>query len=189
MEYMRKRIDNWVVNGGNRAHLWESVKGAPRREGTVAVVPPASDEDPRPSYTSPQGPDQAPGNYRSSDVARAIVQPAQNRIEREINRLRAQLGGWTSRKTGLQHELGIIDWRLRLLARANERADIVGQCGWDQRLCYGDEECVEFGAGVLESYDMHAEGDEAQVEEFGVWWCAESRKCPRHAGYGLCPFY
>jgi COMPASS component SPP1 len=37
MGYMRGRIDAWAARGGSRAHLWESVKGAPRREGTVTA--------------------------------------------------------------------------------------------------------------------------------------------------------
>jgi COMPASS component SPP1 len=179
---MRKRIDKWALNGGNRAHLWESVKGAPRREGTVAVVPIASSQSAH-AVPGPSGPNQVLGDHRSSLLAQAVVQPAQNRVEREVARLRAQLADWAARRRALEHALGTVDWRMRLLTRASARADALGGCGWDQRLCYGDEECEEFGAGVLESYDVSEEGDEAQMEEFGAWWCADSRKCARHSGY------
>jgi COMPASS component SPP1 len=181
MTYMRKRIDKWAGSGGNRAHLWESVKGAPRREGTVAVVPVAAAQAAH-AMPSPSGPHQVLGDHRASLLAQVVRQPAQNRIEREVARLRTQLADWAARRAVLEHALGTVEWRTRLLARASSRADALGACGWDQRLCYGDEECEEFGAGVLESYDGGAEGDEAQMDEYGAWWCSDSRKCARHSG-------
>ncbi|KAH8998894.1 hypothetical protein EDB86DRAFT_785430 [Lactarius hatsudake] len=36
VQYMHMRISLWVDNGGNRDRLWETVKGAERREGVVA---------------------------------------------------------------------------------------------------------------------------------------------------------
>jgi len=56
----------------------------------------------------------------------------------------------------------------------------LGQCGWDQRLCFGDAEWADFGAGVLESYDgevMQVDGEEAE------WWCPGKKQCERHAGW------
>lgn len=179
---MSKRIDNWEARGGNRAHLWQSVKGAQRLEGVVALVPPVQ-KDAQPVSSAPQGPDQSLEAYRSSDAARAIVQPAQSRIEREADRLRAQVEGWIARKHDLKQELVIINWRTRLLTRASQRADLLGECGWDQRMCYGDEEWEEFGQGVLESYDERPTEDDELNEEFGQWWCPAPKKCNRHAGY------
>jgi COMPASS component SPP1 len=184
MEYMSARIDGWVSCGGDRAHLWESVKGAPRREGFVAVVPLAPEGEQIVEIV-PQGPDQTlEQSYKSSDAARAVVQPAHDRVQREVDRLESQISGWKERQLEQQQELKIVSWRIQLLARASHRADAVGECGWDQRLCYGDEEWLEFGEGVLESYDVEQGGaDQDHADEFGQWWCPAPKKCNRHAGW------
>jgi COMPASS component SPP1 len=87
--------------------------------------------------------------------------------------------------------MDVVLWRKRLLELAAERADNVDQCGWDQRLCFGDEEWADFGAGVLESYEENVrvgeDADDAMAVDGaadgeGAWWCVGKKKCERHAG-------
>jgi len=80
-------------------------------------------------------------------------------------------------------DMEVVVWRKRLLELAAERAATVTQCGWDQRLCFGDEEWAEFSAGVLESYEETAPEDAMEVDGEGAWWCAGKKKCERHAGW------
>jgi COMPASS component SPP1 len=81
----------------------------------------------------------------------------------------------------------VILWRERLTELASERAEKLDICGWDQRLCFGDEEWADFGAGVLETYEEKLESGEsmsvdAAAEGDGEWWCPGKKKCDRHAG-------
>ena len=81
----------------------------------------------------------------------------------------------------------VVLWREKLLELATARATAAEQCGWDQRLCFGDEDYAEFGPGVLESYEDEEEtkaGDAMQVDapEEQVWWCQGKKKCDRHSG-------
>jgi COMPASS component SPP1 len=192
MAYMKARIDGWTHRGGDRGGLWEAVKGAQRLEGVVAIPPtavattaPAKDEAAPAALGAarfrPAGSISADA-YRPTSGPRAIVQPASghDRIAREVARLRAQVAQWATRRAALVRELAMLGWREQLFARACARADVRGECGWDQRLCFGDEECAEFGAGVLESYDEHeaADGEDTGQE----WWCRGVKKCDRHGG-------
>jgi COMPASS component SPP1 len=83
-------------------------------------------------------------------------------------------------------------WREKLIKLAADRATRVTECGWDQRLCFGEYEWAEFGEGVLESYEALEErlangdnGEEMEVDRpdgSGEWWCNGKQKCDRHAG-------
>jgi len=81
----------------------------------------------------------------------------------------------------------VVVWREQLLQLASERADNVGLCGWDQRLCFDDEEWAEIGAGVLESYEgLKEEGGDGEMDvDAGdeQWWCPGQKLCDRHAGW------
>jgi len=82
-------------------------------------------------------------------------------------------------------------WREKVVELASERAEVVDQCGWDQRLCFGEEEWADFGAEVLESYEERTNTDSGddgmQVDGAsaspGEWWCTGKKKCERHAGW------
>jgi len=84
----------------------------------------------------------------------------------------------------------VVLWREKLLELATARANNIDECGWDQRLCFGDEEYAEFGTGVLESYEEQGtrreDGDAMQIDgaaEGAEWWCKGKKKCDRHAGW------
>lgn len=120
-------------------------------------------------------------------VATARVKPASmGKVEREVANLNAVLDEIVTLREDLKEGMDIVLWRERLLELASERAEQVSQCGWDQRLCFSDEEWADFGAGVLESYEDGAKEGAMQVDgapEPEDWWCVGSEKCERHAGY------
>ncbi|KAH8102627.1 hypothetical protein BXZ70DRAFT_929278 [Cristinia sonorae] len=162
---MRMRIDQW---GGDKGRLWESVRDAQRREGLVIRC---------------IGGD-------SENGIQEVVRPSKTKLDREMERLHAQLDKVARKRDETKKELDIVLWREKLVELASARAETVDDCGWDQRLCFGDEEYAEFGAGVLESYEEENEhatavDDEMQVDsqvEAGEWWCRGRKKCERHAG-------
>lgn len=169
---MTRQIEAW---GGDRNRLWESVKGAERREGVVyrVVVDPTT----------------------GSERTEAVV-PSRNQNQRELERLHASLSKIVDRREVLAREQEVLGWRERVVELAAGRAERKGECGWDQRLCFGDEEVLEFGGDVEGTYDederrdgMVVEGQEdgADVAGEGEWWCGGKKKCDRHAGYALYP--
>ena len=91
----------------------------------------------------------------------------------------------------LKQEHDVISWRQKVLELAAARADRVDECGWDQRLIFDEEEYLEFGDGVLESYEERSPQLNGAAEEsmqvdgacgHGEWWCRGKKKCQRHAG-------
>ncbi|KAJ7070989.1 hypothetical protein C8F01DRAFT_1362785 [Mycena amicta] len=147
---MKARIDKYTKNGGKKELLWESVKSAQKREAVVIVH---QDDD----CTNGQR-----------------IKPSIGRVEREEANLNAVLDEVVAQREELRQGMDIIIWRERLLDLATEHAhQTEGQCGWDQRLLFGEDEWEECGEEVLESYDK--EGEE--------WWCLESDNCERHAGW------
>ena len=162
---MRFRIERW---GGDKERLWESVKDAQRREGVVIRC--VSSE--------------------SGGETQELVRPSKTKAEREVERLHLQLDKVALKRDETKKEMEILLWREKLVELATARAESLDECGWDQRLCFGDEEYAEYGPGVLESYEEeHAhQEDEMQVDgaqEVGEWWCRGKKKCERHAGYVL----
>ncbi|KAI0271367.1 hypothetical protein BC834DRAFT_966858 [Gloeopeniophorella convolvens] len=153
VQYMHMRVSLWIAQGGDRARLWDTVKAAERREG-VAVP--------------------APG----APARAAAAAPPPTKATRELARLRGRLAEVVRKREALKAETDAVAWREKLTQLAVQRAEAVEQCGWDQRLCFGDEEVAEFGAGVLESYE---EGDGGAEE--AEWWCTGKKKCERHAGW------
>jgi len=106
------------------------------------------------------------------------------KFEREVERLNLQLDEVVQMRETVKKELEIVMWRHRLLELAIARAESRSDCGWDQRLCFGDEEWTDFGMGVLETYEENGQkNDTMSVDDDGEWWCAGKKKCDRHAGW------
>jgi hypothetical protein len=92
----------------------------------------------------------------------------------------------------MKRDLDTVMWREKVVRLASERAGKVDECGWDQRLCFGEEEWADFGLEVLESYEEERvkveSGDDAMALDaasstHGEWWCTGKKKCERHAGW------
>ncbi|KAI0033155.1 hypothetical protein K488DRAFT_48234 [Vararia minispora EC-137] len=177
VKFMRMHIFQWAASSGGREKLWESVKGAEQREGVVMRVPDSA--------------------HASEGVP---AKPVATKAERALTRLRAQLDDVVMKREELMKRMEVLVWREKVTALAVKRAESVEVCGWDQRLCFGDKDITEFGAGVLESYGegegkaIEEEGDtdaDADVdteamhvdEGQGEWWCEGKKKCERHAGW------
>ncbi|KAF7320280.1 PHD-type domain-containing protein [Mycena kentingensis (nom. inval.)] len=146
---LKLRIERFAQEGGKKENLWESVKHAQKREAVVVVH--AGDDC---------GKENGP-------------KPAIGRVEREEASLNAVLEEVVEQRESLRQGMDIIIWRERLLDLASERAEQIGQCGWDSRLLFGEEDWAECGDEVLENYDR--EGEE--------WWCLENESCERHSGW------
>ncbi|THH19857.1 hypothetical protein EW146_g1387 [Bondarzewia mesenterica] len=167
---MQMRIGVWADKGGELEGLWESVKGAEKREGVVVSTQLAKEQQ-----ALSQSPEVAAGSNdadrmkadgKTSEDGRmigdepllGIVKPKKAKAERELERLRPQLDDVVRKREATKKELEIVIWREKLTELAVQRSEIVEECGWDQRLCFGDEEVAEFGAGVLESYEEGGSG-------------------------------
>jgi len=155
VEYMQSRIDAWAKKGGQKEELWESVKKAEKREGIAVCV----DEKIKSGLDDKN--------------------KKQSRMDRETERLQGVLNQVVKVREETRDSMEIIAWREQLLQLASERAEHIDQCGWDQRLCFGEEEWQTYGAGVVESYEVRDEND----EEDGEWWCSGQKSCKRHNGY------
>ena len=170
MQYMHMRISLWVDSGGNRDRLWETVKNAERREGVVVSAHVAEGQSRSPIVTGDQ-------------AVLVIVPPRISKADRELARLRARLETLVQKREALKAEMDVIAWREKVTELAIQHADTIDQCGWDQRLCFGEEEVAEFGASVLESYEEnHAQADVDGMQEEAEWWCMGKKKCERHSG-------
>lgn len=174
VKYMQQRIDAWTAKGGSTRLLWDSVKNAERREGVVVQADRLS--------------------LLQYDPTGASVLAAECSVkhDREVERLRSRLDRVMKTREQLKKEMEVVIWRQKLVELASDRANRVDECGWDQRLCFDDEEWAEFGAGVLESYEESQEDVDQTVNgmqvdgpvaEHGEWWCKGKKKCDRHAGW------
>jgi len=171
---MQARLDAWANKGGKKDRLWDAVKTAQRREGVVVHAPDAVilSED-------------------RKDMLKPVISSGANRVNRDVQRLNELLDSVVKLREEIKKGLEVVVWRERLLELATERGEQLSQCGWDQRLCFGDEEWAEYGAGVLESYDdtkhdensPNGESNSGGVEGFGAWWCPGKEKCDRHVGW------
>lgn len=176
--------------------LWESVKDAKRREGRTISEP--NRKIPKRILAELQNNADTKEDADVVDIKSPIT-PLISSSEIQdsiVQRLNAQLQNIFVEREVRKKELEVIAWRERLHQLACDRSERVEDCGWDQRLCFGDEEIVEFGEGVMESYDEphqpnglangNAEGQNTDVDEAadsGEWWCIGRKKCDRHAGY------
>ncbi|KAL5535553.1 SPP1 [Sanghuangporus sanghuang] len=188
VRHMHRKIQSWAGNGGDIRSFWESVKDAKRREGFVTheldrTLPKVilaeiqNNSLPRPQASV-------------SEVKQTLGdEEGRNSI---VFRLEEQLQTIVQEREELKKQLEVLSWRERLLQLASDRAESMGDCGWDQRLVYGDEEWMEFGAGVLESYDEAAPNGHSEENQdmdvdggtvVGEWWCRGKKKCERHVGW------
>jgi COMPASS component SPP1 len=179
VKYMQTRVENWAKKGGKTDKLWESVKDAERREGIVVCAMDKMDTE---------------SDVDGLPVKPKIVRPSKTKIERETERLNNILSSIVKMREDIQRGMEIIVCRERLLQLASERAEQVGQCGWDQRLCCDDEELADIGAGMLESYEVDGVKEENGDNDMDVdghdeqWWCPGKKVCDRHSGYAACHF-
>lgn len=156
---MQSRLDAWVKKGGKKEKLWETVSGAEKREGVVVST--------------------GVGAIAGKE---AMAKIKKDRSDRENKSLDSLLDRIVKLREEIKKGIEVLSWRERLLELAEARADRVDKCGWDQRLCFGDDEWADFGAEVFESYE-EGDGDDAmQVDGAGEWWCPGPRKCNRHVG-------
>jgi len=170
VQYMHMRISLWIENGGNRDRLWDTVKNAEKREGVVVSA-------------CLKGQSRSPA-IAGDQPAFAIVLPKISKADRELARLRARLDTLVQKREALKAEMDVIAWREKVTELAIQHADMIEQCGWDQRLCFGEEEVAEFGASVLESYEEnHTQADVDETQEEAEWWCMGKKKCDRHSGW------
>ncbi|KAI8995590.1 hypothetical protein BD414DRAFT_410362 [Trametes punicea] len=186
--YMQRRIDGW---GGDQEVLWASVREVKQREGVVVKVH-VIEEEPGGAPGSEQKPAGAGGLSQLVMETHEVQKPTKTQYERTVTRLQAELYKIAPKREVLKRELEIILWRRKLLELAAERAERLGECGWDQRLCLDDDEYAEYAAGILESYDEgngQANGEQSAMQvdgsgvEDGAWWCRGKKKCQRHAGW------
>ncbi|KAG6336952.1 hypothetical protein ID866_2146 [Astraeus odoratus] len=179
IKYMQLRISHWEASGGRRDVLWQSVKRAEKREGVVVRV----DAFEAPNSAKVDG--SSNGRLRIGPTSAST----KRKIEWEISRLNARLEEVVKEREIVKGEMDMVLWREKVVSLASHRAEKVDKCGWDQRLCFGEEEWVDYGAEVLESYEKSEAGDEVmQVDGMslpghGEWWCTGKKKCERHAGW------
>ncbi|KAJ7169926.1 hypothetical protein C8R46DRAFT_1265823 [Mycena filopes] len=177
---IKKRIDTFAKNGGKKELLWDSVKDAEKREAVVIVHDEGAKDGLAEDGCSLR--ENGGGDVPPVQVVVARVKPPNmGKVEREVTTLRAALNEVVTMHEELKEGMDIVLWREQLLELATERAEQLGQCGWDQRLCFGEDEWAEFGAGVLESYE-DAKEDSMQVDA-EEWWCVDGEACARHAGW------
>jgi COMPASS component SPP1 len=191
---MQSRIDSWAKKGGRPDKLWESVKNAEKREGVVvcAMENEANGHvNGHVNCASGDGVKMEVDSSSKGDIVKPlkqhrIIPPAKTKVERETERLNASLESVMILREEIKRGMEVVVWREQLLQLATERADHVGLCGWDQRLCFDDEEWADIGSGVLESYEgLKEEGGDVEMDvDAGdeQWWCPGERLCDRHAG-------
>jgi COMPASS component SPP1 len=220
---MQSKINAWTDKGGKKEKLWDTVKTAKKRQGTVIAHNKPKDrsrsEISRVGSSSPPPSQETtiiPSSLCSNDVtslsgplltSNEYVALTSASSDAAVKKLNVLLDKVVKMRNELVSAMNVIIWREKLLDLAKERAERVGTCGWDQRLCLGDDEVEgDFGTSVLESYDVDreneengdgddqgdqkmngvltdgADGEEDEVRH-GDWWCPGVVKCQRHAGW------
>lgn len=175
---MQLRISQWEKAGGKRDMLREAVKNAEKREGVVVLA------------STVNGPNKYPNGTRMEE--RKIDTPgaaSKRKTGWETARLNAQLEEVVRERETVKREMDMVLWREKVINLAIQHTEKGDTCGWDQRLCVGEEEWADYGVEVLESYDEERAGsgdDAMQVDgtppSYGGWWCTGKKKCERHAG-------
>ena len=185
IKYMESRIDSWAKKGGKTDRLLDGVRGAQKREGVVVRI---NEADSDTSANESEAPNSS-GKLKSSSehTKNGYTKPSKpltSKVQREKERLNQALDQVVRMGNDLKKGLEVLTWREKLLELASERSESAGTCGWDRRLCMGDEEWADRGQGILESYedrgeaDMDVDGNEGD----GEWWCEEEAACSRHMG-------
>lgn len=177
---MRARIAQWEKSGGARGLLWECVKNTTKREGVVVCA-----------ETNVASPPRMMDVDSNNSERKPLDSAAKRRSEREVACLNARLEEVVKEREFMKRELDMVMWREKVVELASERAEKVDECGWDQRLCFGEEEWADFGPEVLESYEEERVKVESRDDGMsldvvsamhGEWWCTGKKKCERHAG-------
>ncbi|KAG6842621.1 hypothetical protein C0991_000147 [Blastosporella zonata] len=166
LKYMQSRADAWAKKGGKKDELWETVKDAEKREGVVVCA------------GEPNGIKMMIDKEEEEHGLKA----KKSKVEREVERLNGVLDSVVRLREDVKKEMESVIWREKLLELATARAETLGECGWDQRLCFGDDECANLGVGALESYDTKVQDAETGPSS-GNWWCSGKKVCDRHAGW------
>ena len=188
VKHMRSKMEVW---GGEKKRVWEAVKHAERRDGVVYRV--VYDAQKAAVNGNGNGNGNGESSRRPGDSRMELVTPRKTHAERELDRLQAALTKTEEKRESMARGQEVLQWREKIVDLAAARADRVQECGWDQRLCFGDEEVLDFGADVTETYEEDArrgstpaDPDGMQVDGApGAWWCRGKKKCDRHAGYVL----
>nr|VWO96782.1 N/A [Ganoderma boninense] len=181
--YMQRRIQDW---GGNKEALWASIRDTKQREGVVVRV--------HVNGTNGVADGEQTGRpvHIVAQESYEVQRPTHTQRDRAVVRLQAELEKIAPKREELKQEHDVISWRQKVLELAAARADRVDECGWDQRLIFDEEEYLEFGDGVLESYEERSPQLNGAAEEsmqvdgacgHGEWWCRGKKKCQRHAGW------
>lgn len=162
---MQVKIRGWTDQGGQKEKLWDSVKLAEPREGVTVCAENAKIE---------------------VDGEAAAALGKRNKRERDVEHLKRQLEAVVSERERLKKQMEVVQWRERLMELASRRSEAIDTCGWDQRLCFSDEEMAEAGVGALESYEEKEVVVDVVPEESmqadREWWCLGKKKCDRHPG-------
>lgn len=193
VKYMQSRVESWSKKGGKTEKLWESVKNAEKREGVVVCTIQPGDDNDTGACAKMEIDDSKDVKPLPLPQPKRVVQPPlKSKLARETERLDGLLDSVIKLREEIKKGMEGVIWRERLLQLASERAELVGQCGWDHRLCLDDEEWADVGAGVLESYEhvkvesAKEDGVDVEMEVDGSeeqWWCPGQKVCDRHQGY------
>ncbi|KAG6845810.1 hypothetical protein H0H87_003864 [Tephrocybe sp. NHM501043] len=164
--YMQSRADVWAKKGGKKEKLWETVKEAEKREGVAVCA----------------GEINGTKTIFDKDEGDQVFKLKKSKVEREVERLNGLLDSVVRLREDIKKEMESVLWREKLLELATVRAEQLGECGWDQRLCFGDDECANLGAGALASYNTNVQDGEVGGSS-GDWWCSGKKACDRHTGW------
>lgn len=155
VKYMQLRIGEWTAQGGDKDQLWQTIKNAERREGVVVLA----------------GTDQG------------LAEDWDERAKRETKGMEAVLERILKTREQIEQGMDALANRERLLDLAILRAEEINQCGWDHRLCFGDDEWSHCG-DIWTNYG-HPEDPSKQDDPDKQWWCTGHPDCKRHVGWQM----
>ncbi|KAL1707361.1 hypothetical protein EV121DRAFT_255979 [Schizophyllum commune] len=166
VQCMRARIENWERSGGNAGKLWDSLKHADRSEGVVMRVEQVQEKPTEPPLCKTE-----------------VIKPVVPKAERDIQHLTKALDEIANLRENLERGMEVVRYREKLLDLAIGRQSRLQSehkhiCGWDMRMCFGDDDWMAMAEEVWDSYEDDEEGDQQQQD----WWC-DIQKCTRHAGW------
>lgn len=151
--FMDSRISAWATAGGDRTVLWDSVKGAERREGIAVRT---------------DGTRVLKSTVSGKDASRLGAQLDVVVREREKLKREMDVVVWRSR---------LVDLAVARAERVEECAWDQRLCFGDEEYAeYGADVLASYG----ERED--ADGMQVDEVEEGEWWCAGKKKCARHSG-------
>ncbi|EGO04679.1 hypothetical protein SERLA73DRAFT_68353 [Serpula lacrymans var. lacrymans S7.3] len=174
IKYMEKRLLEWDGKDGRGHKLWDRVRFIAHFEGVSG---------------------------RLHEGAAAVENLAYGKLKSTakcIELLSSRLKQVVRDKEITKRDMEVVMWREKLVGLAAKRAEKFDQCGWDQRLCFGEEEWASLGEEALQSYDEEYEdisskeqhcaddgacdSDAAGNTSRPEWWCSRRIKCDRHVG-------